>query len=232
MEALLRWQQPDVGLVSPLEFIPIAEELGLIVPIGEWVLGEACRQTMAWRAAGLPALTVSVNLSAMQFKNRRLPKTIAAILAAAGLPPANLELELTESMLVEDTEASAAMLAQLKEIGLKLSIDDFGTGYSSLAYLKRFPLDALKIDRSFVRDITSDKNDAAIVSATIGLAHNLNLRVVAEGVEQQVQVDILRAQGCDEAQGYLFSRPLAAPAFADWIGESAAASAAARLQDA
>jgi EAL domain-containing protein (putative c-di-GMP-specific phosphodiesterase class I) len=148
-----------------------------------------------------------------------------------GLPSANLELELTESMLVEDTDASAAMLAQLKEIGLKLSIDDFGTGYSSLAYLKRFPLDALKIDRSFVRDITSDKNDAAIVSATIGLAHNLNLRVVAEGVEQQVQVDILCAQGCDEAQGYLFSRPLPAPAFADWIGESAEASAAARLQD-
>jgi PAS domain S-box-containing protein len=232
MEALLRWQQPDVGLVSPLEFIPIAEELGLIVPIGEWVLGEACRQTTAWRRADLPALTVSVNLSAMQFKSRRLPKTIAAILAAAGLPPANLELELTESMLVEDTEASAAMLAQLKEIGLKLSIDDFGTGYSSLAYLKRFPLDALKIDRSFVRDITSDKNDAAIVSATIGLAHNLNLRVVAEGVEQQVQVDILRAQGCDEAQGYLFSRPLPAPAFESWIRESAGASAAAGLQDA
>ena len=222
MEALLRWEQPDVGLISPLEFIPIAEELGLIVPIGEWVLEECCRQTVAWLASGLPPLTVSANLSAMQFKNQRLPKTISAILARAGLQASRLELELTESMLVEDTEASSAMLAQLKDIGLKLSIDDFGTGYSSLAYLKRFPLDALKIDRSFVRDITTDKNDAAIVSATIGLAHNLNLRVVAEGVEQQVQADILLAQGCDEAQGYLFSRPLPAPAFARWIREESA----------
>ena len=216
-EALLRWEQPDTGLISPLEFIPIAEELGLIVPIGEWVLDEACRQTVAWRAAGLPPLTISANLSAMQFKSQRLPRMILSVLGRTGLNPASLELELTESMLIEDTEASSVMLAQLKDIGLKLSIDDFGTGYSSLSYLKRFPLDALKIDRSFVRDITTDKNDAAIVSATIGLAHNLNLRVVAEGVEQQVQVDILLAQGCDEAQGYLFSRPLAPAAFERWV---------------
>ncbi|MGZ5314190.1 MAG: EAL domain-containing protein, partial [Solirubrobacterales bacterium] len=155
--------------------------------------------------------------SAMQFKSQRLPRMILSVLGRTGLNPASLELELTESMLIEDTEASSVMLAQLKDIGLKLSIDDFGTGYSSLSYLKRFPLDALKIDRSFVRDITTDKNDAAIVSATIGLAHNLNLRVVAEGVEQQVQVDILLAQGCDEAQGYLFSRPLAPAAFERWV---------------
>ncbi|MGZ9035138.1 MAG: putative bifunctional diguanylate cyclase/phosphodiesterase, partial [Rhodospirillales bacterium] len=171
MEALLRWEQADAGLISPLEFIPIAEELGLIVPIGEWVLDETCRQTVAWRAAGLPPLTVSANLSAMQFKSQRLPKTIADILGRTGLAASCLELELTESMLIEDTEASAVMLAQLKDIGLKLAIDDFGTGYSSLSYLKRFPIDALKIDRSFVRDITTDKNDSAIVSATIGLAH-------------------------------------------------------------
>jgi PAS domain S-box-containing protein len=227
MEALLRWQQPEVGLVSPGEFIPIAEELGLIVPIGEWALREASRQTVAWRTAGLPPLTISVNLSAMQFKNRRLPKTIRSILAAAGLDPTFLEVELTESMLIEDTEASVAMLAQLKDLGLNLSIDDFGTGYSSLSYLKRFPLDSLKIDRSFVRDITTDKNDAAIVSATIALAHNLNLRVVAEGVEQQVQVDILKEQGCDEAQGYLFSRPLAPAVFERWVlGRDAAGIAA------
>lgn len=197
--------------------MPIAEELGLIVPIGEWTLYEASRQTAAWHAAGLPALPVSVNLSAVQFKQRRLVQTIPDILESNRFDPAFLEIELTESMLIEDTKASAAMLAQLKELGLALSIDDFGTGYSSLSYLKRFPLDALKIDRSFVRDITSDKNDAAIVSATITLAHNLNLRVVAEGVEHQVQVDILRGHGCDEAQGYWFSRPLPADAFSNWV---------------
>lgn len=217
MEALLRWNQPDVGLVSPSEFIPIAEELGLIVPMGEWVIHEAARQTMAWQAAGLPPLTVSVNLSAVQFRNRRLPKMIDEILRNIGLQAKYFELELTESMLIEDSTASGDILAQLKDLGLKVSIDDFGTGYSSLSYLKRFPLDALKIDRSFVRDLTADSNDAAIVSATIALAHNLSLRVVAEGVEQQVQLQILKKQGCDEAQGYLFGRPLAADDFADWV---------------
>lgn len=224
LEALLRWQQPEAGLIAPNEFVPIAEELGLIVPIGEWVLDEASRQTAAWRAAGLPPLPVSVNLSAVQFKQRRLAQTIRRILESHHLDPAFLEIELTESMLIEDTAASAAMLMRLKDLGCALSIDDFGTGYSSLSYLKRFPLDALKIDRSFVRDITSDKNDAAIVSATIALAHNLNLRVVAEGVEQQVQVEILHGHGCDEAQGYWFSRPLPAEAFAAFVVERSAAS--------
>ena len=217
MEALLRWHQPGEGLIPPGEFIPLAEENGLIVPIGDWVLQEACRQAAAWRAEGLPALAVSVNLSAVQFKQKRLVERIARLLSETGLDARLLELELTESVLIEDTEASAATLNSLKQLGLNVSIDDFGTGYSSLSYLKRFPLNALKVDRSFVRDITTDPNDAAIVSATIALAHNLRLRVVAEGVEQRVQVDILKSQGCDEAQGYLFSRPLPAAEFARWL---------------
>jgi PAS domain S-box-containing protein len=223
MEALLRWRQPDAGLISPAEFIPIAEEIGLIVPIGEWVVHEACRQAAAWRAAGLPALTVSVNLSAAQFKQRRLVQNIRRALDLTKLDSSCLEIELTESILVEDTEASTVLLAQLKDLGVRLSIDDFGTGYSSLSYLKRFALDALKIDRSFVRDLTTDSNDAAIVSATIALAHNLRLGVVAEGVETQLQAEILREQGCDEAQGFLFSRPLPADDFFAWVMQRAAA---------
>jgi PAS domain S-box-containing protein len=219
MEALLRWQQPEAGLIEPEEFIPVAEELGLIVPIGEWVFHEAARQTASWHAAGLPPLRVSVNLSVAQFKHRRLVQTIGGTLDANRLDPAFFEIELTESMLIEDTDASVAMLRRLKDLGLALSIDDFGTGYSSLGYLKRFPLDALKIDRSFVHDIDTDPNDNAIVKATIALAHSLELRVVAEGAERQIQVDILRAHGCDEAQGYWFSRPLPAEAFASFIGD-------------
>ena len=217
MEALLRWREPEEGLIPPAEFIPLAEENGLILPIGEWVLHEACRQLVAWRDAGLPPLSVAVNLSAAQFKQPRLVERISRLLSETGLDPTALELELTESVLVEDTAASAMILNTLKELGVSVSIDDFGTGYSSLAYLKRFPLNALKVDRSFVRDITTDPNDAAIVSATIALAHNLRLRVVAEGVEQRIQVDILRAQGCDEAQGYFFSPPLPATEFVDWL---------------
>lgn len=216
MEALLRWQQPDVGLVSPLEFIPIAEELGLILPIGEWVLGEVCRQTMAWRAAGQPALTVSANLSAMQFKNRRLPKTIAAILGSSGLPPANLELELTESMLVEDTEASAAMLAQLKEIGLKLSIDDFGTGYSSMEQLRRIPFAELKIDRAFVNGAGQNQKAKAILQSSAALGHNLGLSVVAEGAETQEDWDLLASLGVDVVQGYFIAKPMPVDGVLAW----------------
>ncbi|MBK8211329.1 MAG: EAL domain-containing protein [Rhodospirillales bacterium] len=223
MEALLRWQPLDEGLIPPAEFIPLADDNGLIVPIGEWVLQEACRQLVEWQAAGLPRLCVAVNLSAVQFKQPRLVERISHILAKSGLDPTSLELELTESVLVEDIAASATILNTLKDLGVSISIDDFGTGYSSLAYLKRFPLNALKIDRSFVRDIITDPNDAAIVSATIALAHNLRLRVIAEGVEQRVQVDILRAQGCDEVQGYFFSPPLPAAEFADWLRRDAPA---------
>jgi PAS domain S-box-containing protein len=222
VEALLRWRPGDEELIPPAEFIPLAEENGLILPIGEWVLREACRQLVAWHGHGLRHLAVAVNLSAAQFKQPRLVERISRILGETGLNPRSLELELTESVLVEDTIASATILNTLKELGVSVSIDDFGTGYSSLAYLKRFPLNALKVDRSFVRDITSDPNDAAIVSATIALAHNLRLRVIAEGVEHRIQVDILRAQGCDEAQGYFFSPPLPAAEFVDWLGSARA----------
>ena len=216
VEALIRWQPPDGELVHPGEFIPIAEEIGMIVPIGEWVVREACRQAVAWIAEGLPPVTMSVNLSAPQFKDQSLVERIKRGLEESGLDGRHLEVELTESLLIEDVRASCATLNELKALGLNISIDDFGTGYSSLSYLKTFPLNALKIDRSFVRDITTDPSDAAIVSATIALAHNLRLKVIAEGVEDQVQVEILRAQGCDEAQGYFFSRPLPAEALVEW----------------
>jgi PAS domain S-box-containing protein len=217
MEALLRWRRPQEGLVLPGEFIPVAEENGLIVPIGEWVLQEACRQAANWYKAGLAPLVLSVNMSAGQFKRGRLVERICSALQDTGLPAEFLELELTESMLIEDTDLSTTLLARLKEIGVKISVDDFGTGYSSLSYLKRFALTALKVDRSLVRDLATDANDSAIVSAAIALAHSLRLRVVAEGVEDDVQAGILKAQGCDEAQGYLFSPPLEAEGFEHWL---------------
>jgi EAL domain-containing protein (putative c-di-GMP-specific phosphodiesterase class I) len=217
MEALLRWRRPQEGLVLPGEFIPVAEENGLIVPIGEWVLQEACRQAAEWYRSGLTPLILSVNMSAGQFKRGRLVERICSALQESGLPPEFLELELTESMLIEDTDLSTTLLARLKEIGVKISVDDFGTGYSSLSYLKRFALTALKVDRSLVRDLATDANDSAIVSAAIALAHSLRLRVVAEGVEHDVQAGILKAQGCDEAQGYLFSPPLEAEGFEHWL---------------
>ena len=217
MEALLRWRRPQEGLLLPGEFIPVAEENGLIVPIGEWVLQEACRQAAAWRKSGLTPLTMSINLSAGQFKRGRLVERICGALEETGLPAEFLELELTESMLIEDTDLSAMLLARFREIGVKITIDDFGTGYSSLSYLKRFALTALKVDRSLVRDLATDANDSVIVSAAIALAHNLRLRVVAEGVENEIQAGILRSQGCDEAQGYLFSPPLDADNFECWL---------------
>jgi EAL domain-containing protein (putative c-di-GMP-specific phosphodiesterase class I) len=217
MEALLRWQRPGEGLILPGEFISVAEENGMIVPIGQWVLQEACRQAAAWAKAGLTPLTVSVNLSAVQFKRESLVDSICHVLQEAGLDPWSLELELTESMLIEDTELSATMLTKFRDIGVKISIDDFGTGYSSLSYLKRFALTALKVDRSLIRDLASNPNDSAIVSAAIALAHSLRLRAVAEGVEHELQASILRSQGCDEAQGYLFSPPIEAVSFERWV---------------
>jgi diguanylate cyclase (GGDEF)-like protein len=209
-EALVRWRHPDLGFVSPAQFIPLAEETGLIVPIGEWVLREACRQNRAWQRAGLPAVRMAVNLSSVQFGQPALQDQIRAALEAAELDAQYLELELTESTVMRDANAVVATLARLKSSGVHLSIDDFGTGYSSLAYLKRFPIDALKIDQSFIRDCTSDPDDSAIVTSIVLMARSLKLAVVAEGVETESQLSFLRVLQCDEAQGYLFSPPVAA----------------------
>jgi len=213
MEALVRWQHPQLGLVSPLRFIGLAEETGLIVPIGAWVIGAACRQNKAWQDAGLPPLRVSVNLSARQFYQRELAQSIATVLEETGLAPHFFGIELTESLMMADVEQAIEILQRLRAIGVQTSIDDFGTGYSSLSYLKRFPVDVLKIDQSFVRDITLDADDAAIVLSIISLAHNLKMGVIAEGVETAEQLDFLRCNGCNEIQGYHFSRPLPAAEF-------------------
>lgn len=208
MEALLRWQQPGQELTLPGQFITLAEETGLIVPIGEWVLKTACVRNQSWRGLGLPPLRVAVNLSARQFAHENLLQDVARALAESGLDPAALEFEITESMVMHDPERAVKLLGRLKEIGIRLSIDDFGTGYSSLSYLKRFPLDSVKIDRSFVRDIPGDADDAAITRAIIAMAHSLRLKVIAEGVETAEQLAFLRELGCDEMQGYHFSAPL------------------------
>jgi diguanylate cyclase (GGDEF)-like protein/PAS domain S-box-containing protein len=213
MEALIRWQHPQLGMVAPGRFIALAEETGLIVPIGQWVLRTACRQTRAWQEAGLATLRIAVNLSARQFGERDLVQSITAILAETGLDAQLLELELTEGMVMEDVERTIGILHELKALGLHLSIDDFGTGYSSLSYLKRFPIDVLKIDQSFVRDMTANADSAAIVKAIISLARNLRLQVIAEGVETESQLAYLRENDCSQMQGYYFSRPLAADAF-------------------
>jgi diguanylate cyclase (GGDEF)-like protein len=208
VEALVRWQHPERGLVSPTDFIPLAEETGLIVPIGEWVLRTACFQHMAWQHAGLPAFGVSVNVSARQFRERTLIEQVARALADSGLEARFLELELTESMVMDDLESALLSMKALQAMGVQLSIDDFGTGYSSLSALKRFPIARLKIDRAFVRDIPDDDEDKAIAKAIISLGHELNLKVIAEGVENEQQLEFLRANGCDEMQGYLFSPPV------------------------
>ncbi|MFC5548897.1 EAL and GGDEF domain-containing protein [Massilia aerilata] len=209
-EALLRWQHPQRGLVPPLEFISILEDTGLILPVGEWVIGEVCRQLRAWAAAGLPLPPVAINLSARQLQQADLAAVIERIVLGAGVAPDLLEFELTESMLMANPEAAVAILCRIKALGMRLSVDDFGTGYSSLAYLKRFPLDALKIDRTFVRDLPDDADDAAITKAVIRLAHSLSLKVVAEGVENIAQLRELEQYDCDEIQGYYISKPLPA----------------------
>jgi diguanylate cyclase (GGDEF)-like protein len=206
-EALLRWDHPERGQIAPLEFISILEDTGLIIPVGEWVIAQVCRQLNEWQQAGLRALPVAINLSARQLQQAGLAANVQRIVGGAGVDPHLLEFELTESMLMTDPEAAVATLGGLKAQGMRLSVDDFGTGYSSLAYLKRFPLDALKIDRTFVRDLPGDTDDAAITKAVIRLAHSLNLKVVAEGVETIAQLRLLEEYGCDEIQGYYIGRP-------------------------
>jgi diguanylate cyclase (GGDEF)-like protein/PAS domain S-box-containing protein len=213
MEVLLRWEHPIHGLISPARFIGLAEEMGLIIPIGAWVIRTACMQTKAWHLAGFPDLRVAVNLSPRQFTQKALAQSIADVLEETGLEPRFLELELTESMVMNDVDNAIKILSTLKELGTHISIDDFGTGYSSLSYLRRFPIDVLKIDQSFVNESTADADAAAIVVAIISLAHSLRLRVIAEGVETMEQLEFLRTQGCDEMQGYFFSRPVGADAF-------------------
>jgi diguanylate cyclase (GGDEF)-like protein len=210
VEALVRWQRPEHGLVPPDEFIPLAEETGLIVPLGEWVLRTACEQCHACRAGGGPPLHLAVNVSARQFQLPDFPDMVAAIVKRIGFDPGFLDLEITESLLMQNVETTLAAMHKLGTHGIQFSIDDFGTGYSSLAYLKRLPIGNLKIDRSFVRDVPGDANDAAMVTAIISMAHSLGIQVIAEGVETKVQLEFLHAQGCDFAQGYYFSRPLPA----------------------
>jgi len=208
VEALIRWNHPELGMVMPGDFIPFAEESGAIVEIGAWALREACRQNAEWRAEGLQPVRVSVNLSARQFADKSLRLTIIDALRQAGLPGNLLELELTESMVMRDAEQASSWLSRLKRTGVRLAIDDFGTGYSSLGYLSRFPIDTVKIDRSFVRYVPESRSDTQITSAVIGLGHRLGLEVVAEGVENEAQLEFLRREGCDEVQGYYFSHPL------------------------
>ena len=212
-EALVRWQHPVRGMVSPAEFIPLAEETGLIVPIGEWVLQAACAQAKKWQEAGFSSFRVSVNLSARQFRQPYLTQRIVDTLETTRLNPDDLELELTESTLVENAENAIATLKELKQLGIRIAIDDFGTGYASLSYLKQFPFDDLKIDRSFVHDVTSDTQNTVIMTAVIQMAHNLNLKVTAEGVETEAELAFLCQHQCDAMQGYLFSKPLAASDF-------------------
>jgi diguanylate cyclase (GGDEF)-like protein len=208
VEALIRWRHPERGLVGPGDFIPLAEETGLIGPIGDWTLRAACRQNKAWQVSGLPPIVVSVNVSARQFQEKDWVERVAAALEESGLEARYLELELTESLIMQDVQQAVETMHRLEKLGVHLAIDDFGTGYSSLASLKSFPVGRLKIDRSFVKDLPEDGDDAAIARAVISLAHTLQLRVIAEGVETREQMDFLREAGCDEIQGYYLSRPI------------------------
>ena len=217
VEALLRWRHPEQGLVPPGEFIPTLEETGMIVPVGRWVLHEACRQARAWREAGLPPLTMAVNLSTHQFRRDDVCALVREVLASHAIDPAELELEITESALMDDVGHAAASILCLREQGVRVAIDDFGTGYSSLAYLKRFAINTLKIDRTFVRDLCDNQDDAAIVAAVLAMAQRLQLQVVAEGVETQAQLEFLRSEGCDQVQGYLLARPMSGSQLPGWL---------------
>ena len=216
-EAFIRWQHPDRGLLPPNQFVPVAENFGLIVPIGQWILREACRQAQAWQNAGLRPTSVAVNISAAEFRNEGLLADIRSILLETGLAPCYLEIELAESILAQDSEAARSVLHALKSLGVKLAIDDFGIGHSSLGYLRQFPVDTLKINQLFVRDVATDHSDATIVSAVIGMGNSLKLRVSAGGVETREQLAFLQAEQCTEGQGFYFSPPLAAEAFADLL---------------
>ncbi|MEH2060942.1 MAG: EAL domain-containing protein [Nostoc sp.] len=220
MEALVRWQHPTLGFISPGKFIPIAEANGLIIPIGEWVLRTACAQNRAWQLAGFTPIRISVNLSARQFEQSNLVDLISQILEETGLQASYLELEVTESFLMGDIERSVKTLKQLRELGIWLALDDFGTGYSSLNYLKRFPVNILKIDQSFVQDVMSNPDSAAVTNAIIALAKSLRLSITAEGVETKEQLDYLQIQGCDEGQGYYFSRPVPADTITPMLQKS------------
>ena len=218
MEALLRWQHRRLGLIPPGQFIRLAEEQGWIVPIGEWVLRTACAQNRTWQQAGLPNLRVGVNISPRQFREKKLAATVSLVLKETGLDPHCLELEIHEGTLIENIQESSATLSKLRDMGVQISIDDFGTGYSSLSYLKHLPITTVKIDQSFIQDMTTSHDDASIVTAIISLAHRLRLKVVAEGVETEEQLALLRDHGCDEVQGFLFSRPLPTEIFVQWAG--------------
>jgi EAL domain-containing protein (putative c-di-GMP-specific phosphodiesterase class I) len=208
MEVLLRWRRPGQGLILPDSFIPIIEENGLIVPVGEWVMRRACEQSVEWQRQGLPPVPLAVNLSPRQFMNRGLIESIRRILDETGIDPALIEFEITETALMQHGEQTLEILGQINAMGIRLSIDDFGTGYSSLAYLKRFPVKKIKIDRAFIKDLEESSEDQAIVGAIIALSNSLQLSVVAEGVETEGQFALLRSNGCQYAQGYLFSQPV------------------------
>ncbi|MBC3918863.1 EAL domain-containing protein [Undibacterium sp. CY18W] len=212
-EALVRWHHPQIGLIHPIEFIPLAEETGLIIPLGEWVLAEACRQQVSWKKAGMADLKIAVNMSPRQFRQEDLSERVASIFTETGADPAQVTLELTESMVMQDVSSTLVALRALKNLGLSISLDDFGTGYSSLSYLRRFPIDELKIDKSFINDIHENPDDAAIASAIIAMALSLGLSVVAEGVEKKEQAELLRKMGCNQVQGYYFGRPMDAAGF-------------------
>lgn len=212
MEALIRWVHPEMGFISPDEFIPLAEETGLIIPLGEWILRTACEQTKVWHEAGFD-LEIAVNFSVCQFQQQNLVATVNRIIEETGIAPESLNLELTESSIMRNAEAAVKILDDLKRSGMKISIDDFGTGYSSLGYLKRLPIDVLKIDRSFITHMTTNPEDAALVIAIISLAHNLRLKIVAEGIENEEQFRFLHLLRCDEGQGYFFSKPVCAENF-------------------
>jgi EAL domain-containing protein (putative c-di-GMP-specific phosphodiesterase class I) len=208
LEALIRWQHPDLGLIPPGRFIPLAEETGLIVTLGEWVLRTACQQNQRWQQMGLPPVKVAVNLSAYQLKQPTLVEQVRSILQEASLPPTALELEITETVLMDNTAIAKTTLTRLNQMGISIAMDDFGTGYSSLSYLKEFPFQVLKIDRSFVQDVTTNLHNKALVNAIIAMGSVLNLMLVAEGVETEEQELLLRSLGCEEMQGFRFSPPL------------------------
>jgi EAL domain-containing protein (putative c-di-GMP-specific phosphodiesterase class I) len=217
VEALLRWNNPYLGLVTPTQFIPIAEETGMIVPIGRWVLKTACAQNVDWQKKGLPPICMAVNLSVRQLMDDNLINDIESVLKETGMPPNRLELEITESMVMHNTERFIPVLTKIKDMGVRLAIDDFGTGYSSLAQLKNFPINTLKVDRSFIRNLPGDLDNKAITEAIIVMGKSLNLTVVAEGVETLEQEDFLREQICDEMQGFYFSKPIDSDGFADLL---------------